>query len=70
MNDAVRFEQCVHVAGSPPGVVGKGHGRAAEDVEVCDHAAPREPLAEAAESILDARSVEQRRGITHAASIS
>jgi hypothetical protein len=47
-----------------------GHSSAAEHVQVCDHAAPGEPLAEAAKSILDTRPVEQRRGITHAASIS
>ena len=70
VDNAVRFEQRVHVTGSPPGIVGKGHGGAAEHVEVCNHAAPGEPLAEAAESILDASPVEQRRGITHAASIS
>ena len=42
------------VAGSPPGVIGKGHGGTAEHVEVRDHAAPGEPLAEAAESIFGA----------------
>jgi hypothetical protein len=70
MHDAVRFEQRIHVAGSPPGVVGEGHGGAAEYVEVGDHAAPGEPLTEAAESVLEGRPVEQRRGIAHAASIS
>ena len=34
------------------------------------HAAAGQPFAEAAESLLDARAVEQRRGIAHAASIS
>jgi hypothetical protein len=58
MDNAMRFEQCIHVTGSPPGIVGKGHGSAAEHVKVCDHAAPGEPLAEAAKSILDARPVE------------
>jgi hypothetical protein len=58
MHDAVGFEQRIHVTGSPPGVVGKGHGSAAEYVEVRDHAAPGEPLAEAAESILEGRPVE------------
>jgi hypothetical protein len=70
MDNAVRFEQRIHVAGSPPGIVGKRHGSAAEHVEVCDHAARGEPVAEAAKSILDARPVEQRGRITHAASIS
>jgi hypothetical protein len=70
MHDAVRFEQRVTVTGSPPGIVGKGHSSAAEHLQVRDHAAPGEPLAETAESILDALPVEQRRGITHAASIS
>ena len=70
MHDAVRLEQRINVTGSPPGVVGKGHGGAAEYVEVRDHAASGEALAEAAESILEGRPVEQRRRITHAASIS
>lgn len=70
MHDTVRFEQGVHVAGSPPGIVRKSHGSAAEDIEISDHAAAGEPLAEAAKSILDTGPVKQRRGITHAASIS
>jgi hypothetical protein len=45
MHDAVRFEQRVHVTGSPPGVEGEGHGGAPEDVEVRDHTAPGKPLA-------------------------
>ncbi len=35
-----------------------------------DHAAPGKPVTETAEGIFDARPVEQRRGIAHAASIS
>jgi hypothetical protein len=70
MHNAVGLEQRIHVAGSPPGVVGKCHGGAAEHVEVCDHSASGEPLAEAAKSILEGRPVEQWRGIIHAASIS
>jgi hypothetical protein len=70
MDNAVRFKQCIHVAGSPPGVEGESHGSAAEHVKVRDYAAPGEPLAKAPESILDACPVEQRRGFTHAASIS
>jgi hypothetical protein len=70
VHDAVRFKQRVHVTGSPPGVEREGHGSTTEHVEVRDHAAPGEPIAETPEGILDARPVEQRRGITHAASIS
>lgn len=39
MHDAVRFEQRVHVTGSPPGVEGEGHGSTPEHVEVRDYAA-------------------------------
>ena len=70
MHNAVRFKQRIHIAGSAPGIVGKSHGGPAEHVEIGDQAAPREPLAETAKSILKTRPVEQRRGITHAASIS
>ena len=45
MHDAVRFEQCVHVTGSPPRIVGKSHSSPAEHIEVCDHAPPGEPVA-------------------------
>lgn len=34
VHDAVRLEQRVHVTGSAPGIVGKGHGRTAEHIEV------------------------------------
>jgi hypothetical protein len=70
MDDAVRFKQRIHVAGSPPGVEGESHGSAAEHVKVRDYAPPGEPLAKAPERILDACPVEQREGFTHAASIS
>jgi hypothetical protein len=70
MDDAVRFKQCIHVAGSPPGVEGESHGSAAEHVKVRDYAPLGEPLAKAPESILDACPIEQWRGFTHAASIS
>jgi hypothetical protein len=70
VHNTMRFEQSIHVAGSPPGIVRKGHGSAAEDIEICDHAAAGEPLAETAKSILDTGPVKQWRGITHAASIS
>jgi len=39
-------------------------------VKVCNYAAPGETLAKAAESVLDAGPIEQRQGITDAASIS
>jgi hypothetical protein len=42
----------------------------AEHVEVRDDAAPGQPFPEASEGVLDARAVEQRRGVGHAASIS
>lgn len=70
VHDAVRLEQRVNVTGSAPGIVGEGHGRAAEHVEVRDYPAPCQPLAEAAKCMLYASPVEQRRGVTHAASIS
>jgi len=51
MADAVRFKQCIHVTGGPPGIEGEGHRSAAEHVQVCDYAAPGMSLAEAAEGI-------------------
>jgi len=70
MHNAVRLEQRVNVTGSPPGIVGEGHRSATEHIQVGDHAALGKPVAETAKGILDARPVEQRRGIAHAASIS
>ncbi len=69
-DNAVGLEEGVDVTGGPARVVGKSHRGATEHVEVCDHAAPGKPVAEAAECLLDARAVEQRRGTAHAASIS
>ena len=60
MDDAMRFKQCIHVTGGPPGVEGESHGSAAEHVKVRDYAPPGEPLAEAPECILDGRLIEQR----------
>jgi hypothetical protein len=66
----VRPEEGIDVTSGPARVVRKGHRSAAEHVEVCYHAAPGKPVAKTAEGLLDARAVEQRRGIAHAASIS
>jgi hypothetical protein len=64
------LEEGIDVTGCPARVVRKGHRSTAEHVEVCHHAAPGKPVAKTAERLLDARAVEQRRGIAHAASIS
>ena len=69
-DDAVRFEEGIDVPGSPARVVCEGHRSAAEYVDVCHHAAPGKPAAEAAEGLLDARAVTQWGEIAHAASIS
>jgi hypothetical protein len=69
-DDAVRFEEGIDVAGGSARVIRESHGGASEHVEVCDHAAAGQPVAKAAEGLLDACAVEQRRGIAHAASIS
>jgi hypothetical protein len=69
-DDAMRLEEGIDVPGSPARVVRKGHRGATEHIEVCHHATPGQPVAKTAEGLLDARAVEQRRGIAHAASIS
>jgi len=69
-DDAMRLEQGIDVTGGPARVVRKGHRSTAEHVEVSHHAASCKPVAEAAESVFDARAVEEGRRIAHAASIS
>jgi hypothetical protein len=69
-HDAVRFEQGVNIPGGTARVVSEGHRSAAEHVDVCYHAALRQPVAEPPEGLLDALAVEQGRMIAHAASIS
>jgi hypothetical protein len=70
VHDAMRLEQRINVASGPTRIVREGHRSPAEYIQVSHDATPSEPVAKAAEGILDARPVEQRRRIGHAASIS
>ena len=47
-----------------------GHRSTAEHIDVCDHAALGQTVAEPTEGFLDARAVEYGQRIAHAASIS
>jgi hypothetical protein len=67
---AVGLEDGVDVAGGAAGVVGEGHGGAADDVDVRDDAPAGESLAEAAEGVLDSGAVEEWVGLGHATSSS
>ena len=67
---AVGLEDGVDVAGGAAGVVGKGHGSAADDVDIGDDAPAGKSLAKAAEGVLDSGAVEKRVGLAHATSSS
>jgi hypothetical protein len=66
----VRLEDRVDIPGGAAGVVGEGHGGAADDVDVRDDAPVGKSLAEAAEGVLDGGAVEKRVGLSHATSSS
>jgi hypothetical protein len=64
------LEQSVHIAGGTARVVSQGHCGTAEHVDIRHHAPLGQPVTEAAECLLDALPIEQRRRFAHAASIS
>jgi hypothetical protein len=67
---AVWLEDRVDIPGGTAGVVGEGHGRAADDVDVRDDAPAGKSLAEAAEGVLDGCAVEEWVVLAHATSSS
>lgn len=74
-HDAVRLEHRIDIAGRPAGVVRQRHRRAAprraaENVQVSDHASPNQAVAESAERVLDHCTVEEWVVCTHATSSS